>query len=67
MFTDPGQRFFVSNLEVDIYEFVGKGGELIGEAGTVLARQIRCPRVRVILDKKSSIKKVQYEINKFFS
>jgi hypothetical protein len=53
MFPDSGKRFFVPNLEIDVNEFVGEGGELVGEAGAVLARQVCGPRMRVVLKKQT--------------
>ena len=63
MFTDSWQRFFVSYLEIDVNEFVGKGGELVGEAGAVLARQVRGPRVRVVLEKTQFNKNIFRIVN----
>ena len=52
MFADSGQRLFFADLEVDVDELVGEGGELVGEAGAVLARDVGGPGVRIVLERK---------------
>ena len=52
MFADSGQRLFFADLEVDVDELVGEGGELVGAAGAVLARDVGSPGVRIVLKRK---------------
>ena len=49
MIPDSRERRFFSHLEVDVDQFVRECGELVGEAGLVLARHFRRERVRVVL------------------
>ena len=49
MFADSGQRLFFADLEVDVDELVGEGGELVGEAGHVLPAPLSLPLEAVVL------------------
>jgi len=48
------KRFFVSDLEVDVNQFVWEGRELVGETGAILTGDVCSPSVRVVLKSDSS-------------
>lgn len=49
MVPNPRERRLLAHLKVDVDEFVGEGGELVGEASLVFPGHVGGEGVRVVL------------------
>lgn len=49
VFANTWQRLFITDLKVNVHQFVAKRGELVGKANFVLSCHCSSPSMRIVL------------------